>query len=218
MLELSPCTQKWIWNMIFVRIPKNASTSIYSHLGELNLIKRHEKFFHDALFKKKLYKGWFSPTHAKPDEIYSVFGNLAKNYMSFAVVRNPFDRAVSMFQFGKENKLGNLYGESNDLSFENFCEIMKEKHLNKEKDFIAIHSQTEWLEGAFQPNFVLRFENLRKDFQEMLDTCQIKHINSNIPHENSSQRLNYKNYYNNKTKKIIAKIFEKDVDTFKYLY
>lgn len=217
-MEFVPCTHKWIWSMIFIRVPKNASTSIYSHLGEFNLIKKHEKIFHDALFKKKLYKKWFSPTHAKPDEIFGIFGNMVRNYMSFAVVRNPFDRAVSMFQFAKENKLGNLYGESNNFSFESFCEIMNENHTNNTKDFIATHQQVEWFNGAFQPNFILRFENIKNDFKEMLDLCQIKHISPNLPHENSSKRSDYKDYYNHKTKKIVEKIFEKDLDTFKYIY
>jgi len=218
MLEFAPCIHKWIWSVIFIRIPKNASTSIYSHLGDLNLIKKHEKIFNDALFKNKLYKKWFSPTHAKPNEIYGIFGNLVKNYMSFAVVRNPFDRAVSMFQFAKENKLGDLYNQSSDISFENFCEIMEENHANNIKDFIAIHQQIEWLNGSFQPNFILRFENLKNDFKEMLDVCKIKHVSPNIPHENSSKRSDYKDYYNSKTKNIIEKIFEKDIDTFKYTY
>jgi hypothetical protein len=218
MLEFTPCSHKWIWSVIFIRIPKNASTSIYSHLGDFNLIKKHEKIFNDALFKNKLYKKCFSPTHAKPNEIYGIFGNLVKNYMSFAIVRNPFDRAVSMFQFAKENKLGDLYNYSNDIAFEDFCEIMEENHANDTKDFLGTHQQIEWLNGPFRPNFILRFENLKNDFKEMLDACEIKHITADIPHENSSKRSDYKDYYNSKTQKIIEKVFEKDIDTFKYLY
>lgn len=209
MMELVPCTHKWIWSMIFIRVPKNASTSIYSHLGEFNLIKKHEKIFHDALLKKRLYKNGFSPTCAKPDEIFGIFHGMVRNYMSFAVVRNPFDRAVSMFH---------LFNKSNNFSFESFCEIMNENQANNTKNFIAAHQQFEWFNGAFQPNFILRFENIKNDFKEMLDICQIKHISPNLPHENSSQRSDYKNYYNHKTKKIVEKIFEKDLDTFKYIY
>ncbi len=218
MLELAPCSQKWIWSMIFIRIPKNASTSMYSHLGDLNLIKKHEKIFNDAMFKNKLYNKWFSPTYAKPDEIFKFFGRMVRDYMSFAIVRNPFDRAVSMFQFAKENKLGDLYNHSSDIVFEDFCEIMEENHTNNTKDFIGTHQQVEWINGAFQPNFILRFENLKNDFKEMLDACEIRHISSDIPHENSSKRSNYKDYYNSNAKKIIEKVFEKDIDTFKYLY
>ena len=218
MLELAPCSHKWMWSLIFIRIPKNASTSMYSHLGDFNLIHKHEKIFHDSLFRNKIYRSWFSTSHAKPDEIFKVFGRMVRDYMSFAIVRNPFDRAVSMFQFAKENQLGDLYNHSNDITFKNFCEIMQENHANNTKDFIGIHQQVEWLNGAFQPNFILRFENLKNDFKEMLDACEIKHITADIPHENSSKRSDYKDYYNSKTQKIIEKIFEKDIDTFKYLY
>ena len=218
MLELAPCSHKWMWSLIFIRIPKNASTSMYSHLGDFNLIHKHEKIFHDSLFRNKIYRSWFSTSHAKPDEIFKVFGRMVRDYMSFAIVRNPFDRAVSMFQFAKENQLGDLYNHSNDITFKNFCEIMQENHANNTKDFIGIHQQVEWLNGAFQPNFILRFENLKNDFKEMLDACEIKHITADIPHENSSKRSDYKDYYNYKTQKIIEKIFEKDIDTFKYLY
>lgn len=218
MLEFAPCTHKWMWSLIFIRIPKNASTSMYSHLGDFNLIHKHEKIFHDSLFRNKIYRSWFSTSHAKPDEIFKVFGRMVRDYMSFAIVRNPFDRAVSMFQHAKENNLSDLYGESSDASFEDFCEIMSESRENNIKNFIGIHQQVEWLNGAFQPNFILRFENLKNDFKEMLDACEIKHITADIPHENSSKRSDYKDYYNSNTKKIIEKIFEKDIDTFKYLY
>jgi len=218
MLEFAPCTHKWMWSLIFIRIPKNASTSMYSHLGDFNLVHKHEKIFHDSLFRNKIYRSWFSTSHAKPDEIFKVFGRMVRDYMSFAIVRNPFDRAVSMFQHAKENNLSDLYGESADSSFEDFCEIMKESRENNIKNFIGIHQQVEWLNGAFQPNFILRFENLKNDFKEMLDACEIKHISSDIPHENSSKRSDYKDYYNSNAKKIIEKVFEKDIDTFKYTY
>lgn len=191
---------------------------MYSHLGDFNLIHKHEKIFHDALFRNKIYRSWFSTSHAKPNEIFNIFGRMVRDYMSFAIVRNPFDRAVSMFQFAKENNLGDLYGESNDASFKDFCEIMNENYINNTKNFIGIHQQTEWLDGAFKPNFILHFENLKNDFKEMLDLCEIKHINPDIPHENASKRSDYKDYYNSNTKKIVEKIFEKDIDTFKYTY
>jgi hypothetical protein len=217
MLEISSCKNKWIWSLIFIRIPKNASTSLYKHLGDFNLVKKHEKSF-NVFLKNKVYRGWFSPTHAKPNEIAQVLGNAVRNYMSFAVVRNPYDRMVSMYRFAVENELGKIYGMDSDISFTQFCEILNDKYLNKDKNFIATHSQTEWTEGIFTPNFILKFENLKKDFENMLLECNIKHIASSIPHENSSSRTHYRDYYNSDCKKITEKIFEKDLDTFKYLY
>jgi len=77
---------KWILHLIFYRIPKNASTSMTEHLGQFNLIKKHEKTFNE-LADKKLYKGWFDPTHAKPNEVYNVFKREVANYFSFCIVR-----------------------------------------------------------------------------------------------------------------------------------
>ncbi len=217
MIELQPCKHKWIWSLIFVRIPKNASTSIYNHLGNFNLIhKRAEEF--NAFFKNKLYRKWFSPTHAKPDEISLILKNMVHQYASFAVVRNPWDRTVSMYHFAKKNDLGKLYDMKSDMSFTQFCELMMRKYEEKDKNFIAIHDQCSWLEGMFEPNFILRFENLNEDFSNMLDICQIKHINKNLPHENSTERKPYKEYYNDQSIKIIEKIFERDIDKFKYSY
>ena len=33
----------WILHLVFYRIPKNASTSMMNHLGNLNLIKKNEE-------------------------------------------------------------------------------------------------------------------------------------------------------------------------------
>ena len=217
MFELQPCGNKWVWSMIFVRIPKNASTSIFNHLGDLNLVKKHEKSF-EKFLNNKVYRGWFSPTHAKPDEIHTILGNMVHNYMSFAVARNPYDRMVSMYHFASKNKLNNIYGIPKEPSFKEFCEILSDKYDNKDKNFIAIHPQSDWLEGAFKPNFILKFERLNKDFAKMLNECGVKHINPSLPKDNSSKRGHYRDYFDHQSRKITEKIFEKDFDKFKYKY
>jgi hypothetical protein len=205
----------WILHLLFYRIPKNASTSITEHLGNINLIKKHEKTFYDQA-DKRLYKGWFDPTHAKPNEVYNVFKREMANYFSFCIVRNPWDRAVSMYHFSLKNKLGSLYGLSNDLSFMEFCELLE--YRQDDRYFIASHKQTEWMEGNFPPKIHLRFENLKEEFGQMLKDYNINHINPNIPHKNSTNHKIYTEYYNDKSKKIISNVFEKDIDTLKYSF
>jgi hypothetical protein len=217
MLDISTCNSKWIWSLIFIRIPKNASTSVFNHLGNINLIKKHEKSF-ERLLKDKTYRGWFSPTHAKPNEIHSILGNMVKNYASFAIVRNPYDRMVSMYHFAKKNNLAKLYSMSEEFTFKEFCEILLDKYVEQDKTFIAIHPQADWLEGVFKPNFILKFENLQKDFDNMLKQCNIKHVNSELPRENSTERSHYHDYFDFQSRKITEKIFEKDFNLFEYKY
>ena len=37
-------------------------------------------------------------------------------------------------------------------------------------------------------------------------------------HFNKINRKNYREYYNDKTKKLVAEIYEDDIDTFKYTF
>ena len=224
MIYFQKCNKKWIWSLIFIRIPKNASTSVYNHLGNFNLIKKHEEDF-KQLLTYPLYKQGINPTHAKPDEISLILRNMVHNYMSFAIVRNPWDRVVSIYEslFQKTSekdliRFAKIHGVKPKLSFNEFCEVMMDKYEKKQNIFYVNHDQCSWLEGMFEPNFILRFENLNEDFSNMLDICKIKHINKNLPHENSSERQSYKEYYNDQSIKIIEKIFERDIDKFKYSY
>jgi hypothetical protein len=205
----------WILHLIFYRIPKNASTSMMDHLGSINLIKKHEEKFHE-IADKKVYRNFFDPTHAKPDEAYKVFKHELRNYFSFCVVRNPWDRAISMYSFALKEKIMSLYGLDEDLTFEEFCQ-----HLNDRRDdysFIATHKQVEWTRGYYPPKVILRFENLQEEFRGMLEEYDIQHIKPDIPHKNSTKHSHYKDYYTPETKKIIANVFEEDIDTFKYTY
>ena len=205
----------WIFHLIFYRIPKNASTSMMDHLGSFNLIKKHEEKFHE-IADKKVYRNFFDPTHAKPNEAYKVFKNELGNYFSFCVVRNPWDRAVSMYSFALKEKITSLYGFDTDLTFEEFCNHLQDK--KSDDSFIGTHKQVEWTQGYYPPKVILRFENLQEEFRGMLEEYNIQHISADIPHKNSTKHSHYKDYYTPETKKIIANVFEEDIDTLKYTF
>jgi hypothetical protein len=205
----------WVLHLLFYRIPKNASTSISDHLGNYNLIKKHEKRFHDQA-DKRLYRGWFDPTHAKPNEVYNVFKREMANYFSFCIVRNPWDRAVSMYHFSLKNDLGRLYGLKTEMTFESFCELLLD--YKDDPYFIASQNQIEWMHGYFPPKIHLRFENLKQEFTKMLLEYNITHISPDFPHKNATNHKLYTEYYNTNTKSLIKQVFEKDIDTLKYTF
>lgn len=205
----------WVHKLVFYRIPKNASTSITNHLGQLNLIKAYERDFH-ALADKKLYKDWFDPTHAKPDEAYRVFGRALEGYFSFCVCRNPWDRAVSMYHFAKQEGLQHLYGINHEIDFETFCAILK--HRKDDPYFIGSHNQARWTGGLYPPKEILRFENLNAEFAGMIRKYGLHHLGVDLPHTNKTKRSAYRDYYDWESKKIIGEVFEEDVDKFGYLF
>lgn len=202
--------------VLFYRIPKNASTSIHINLAETSVISS----FSEELSKKadkKLYKGFFDETHVKPDELLDLVSvENIQNLFSFCVVRDPWERAVSMFCFVKKFKLKELYKINAPLNFSSFCSYLKDH--KDDKYFIGSHKQVEWIKGKYPPKRIIRFENLKKEFKEMVEEINLVGVNPNLPKLNTTKHTHYSDYYNSDNKKIISEVFEEDIDTFNYTF
>jgi len=202
--------------ILFLRIPKNASSSIMDHLGDRNLIKKYERRL-EASLDNNIYKEFFSVTHARPHEIQSLVDPIEiKSSFSFSVVRNPWDRVVSMYFFGKKMGLGDLFDLDNDVSFEYFCEILNDRKLDR--SFMPTFQQVEWTHGGIEVAEILKFENLSEDFSNMIKTHKIKGISTHLPHINRTDHKNYRDYFSERTKKIVQYVFEEDCEAFKYSF
>jgi hypothetical protein len=217
LLFIPSCKKRWVLHLIFVRIPKNASTSIYDHLGTYNLVNKYQDSFLKNL-KTPLYKNFFDPTHAKPNEIKSILPANPNNYFSFAVVRNPWDRFVSMYSFSIKHQLWKIFGLEKEPSFEEFCKICEIKKEENDAYFFPIQNQSEWTAGAFEVNKILKFENLKEEFSSMIEEIGAVHISKNLPHKNSSDHNHYKSYYNESSKTLVSQLYKQDIENFKYTF
>ena len=63
-------------------------------------------------------------------------------------------------------------------------------------------------------DFIGKFENLETDFEYICKKIGVNGIK--LPHKNKTQRKNYRDYYNENTKTIIANWYKKDIDYFGY--
>ena len=212
---LIPPFEPFCTKLIFYRIPKNASTSIYHALGLHNVIKYKE----EEIEKKadpRLYKGWFSATHLKPEELKNIIGSGIKRYFSFCVVRNPWDRVVSMYKFAKKNELNKLYGIEGDVDFASFCKLLYD---NKDDPFfIGAHKQTQWTRDLIKPYKIIKFENLQQEYAEMIKEVGLNINDTKLPSLNSTKHDHYSCYYDSISKDIIKEIFYDDITTFDYSF
>ncbi len=179
-------------HLLFLRIPKNASSSIMKVLGKRNIAQRYEKELQESL-NKTIYKDFFTATHARPHELLTVISSIELDCFSFAVARNPWDRAVSMYHFAKKLGLGNLFGLDNGLSFERFCEVLQSR--DGDRSFMPVFKQTEWTHSSIKVNEILKFENLSEDFSTMVKKHHIKDISPDLPHINSTVHKPYQDYF-----------------------
>lgn len=139
-----------------------------------------------------------------------------KNYFKFAFVRNPWDRVVSCYCQKVENKNPKwafYYSECFDKGFDYFIDFIDRQDLMTADRHIRLQTT---LVPTKEIDFIGHLENFESDFQYVLNVIGIQ--NAPIPKKNPSNHAHYSQYYNEKTKKIIARKYQQDIETFGYQF
>ena len=185
----------------FIRIPKNASTSLYSYFGRWNTIV-------DGRLRadNSTYKNIFSPSHCSLKRAVEQLGEKILDNQILAVVRNPYDRLVSMFFFAKKYNLGAIYGITTD-GFDAFASDFQA--MSKDDTFFHAMSQSEYIDHE-SPVTIVRFESLVEDMKQLGF--------HNLPKMNSTVHEGYQEYYSAKSKEIVRDMWSCDLDNFNYSF
>lgn len=198
-------------HFIFIHIYKNAGTSITNALRpfaasewEWALIQPLKKL------KIQTYSGPHPfHDHIQASEVIDALGSEAfNNLFSFAIVRNPWDWQVSLYNFALKNI--NHYQHDLVKNFENFDEYIKWRctsEIKFQKDFIYSH------EGELLVNFVGRFENLDTDFKKI---CSHIGITASLPKLNVSNTKLYQQFYTDETRELVRHTFHPDIELLGY--
>lgn len=140
----------------------------------------------------------------------------------FAIVRNPYDRAVSMWRY-----LTRGWGVSRPQKmlarnrFDRFLEMLPElRDFNQLRHF-ATHTLPAWPDmtdtnGKLLLDFVGRLENINQDVVTIgdeigLDFGQVEKVNA-------TARSHYRDYYNAKSRALVEKYFGEDIEQLKYSF
>jgi hypothetical protein len=198
---------------LFVHIFKTAGTSITNCLSPfcyrpestrpsnwIAFLSTNWKKIHQVPIKK----------HATVLEIRTLIApEIFDRVFKFTFVRNPWDWQVSLYHYILEHPENCGHAETKAMgSFRNFV-------FSREKsDF----TQTGCLvdeAGKLLVDFVGRFENLEVDFQTI---CNRVGINATLPHINKSDRLGYRDYYDEETRALTARLYAEDIERFGYTF
>ncbi len=183
---------------LFIHIPKCAGVSVNRTLYG-NLAGGHRTFEH--------YLGAFEPRN--------VLG-----YFKFTIVRNPWDRLVSAYHFLR------------DGGFSEKDSMLAESELGGFSDFDAfvrgwLSRENVWKFPHFKPqhHFILErrhkikldyiglFENLDADFAHI---AQRIGINRRLAGSNRSSHQDYRDYYSEETRALVARVYREDIALFGY--
>lgn len=190
--------------LIFVHIPKNGGSYVRTMLpGENNAYD-----------------------HATIGHIIENYPKVYKTHRFFAVVRNPWDRMVSNYEFCnktsntkiKQEDGATVLKRNNIKTFEDYVNLLY-THKNDLKKFNIIHwiPQHEFVlhQGDIKVNHVLKLETLTEDLPGLFKKYGVK----SIVHDkqiNKTDHKNYTTYYTPELIKKVKEIYAKDVSLFNY--
>ena len=197
---------------VFVHIPKTGGTSISKALFDICKVdyKPGKEVCEENMF------GWCEKSSLWLQHIsFAEIQNRSKNiddFYKFTFVRNPWDRAISdFFWFKNSVKISGTF-EEYLLEINSFKNIFQN---DKKTIWMGDHKLPQtYFFNEDELDFVGRFENIDKDFSYIVEKIGIKNVK--LPHLQKTDHENYKNYYNNITKKLVYEIYYEDVVRFNY--
>jgi len=154
-----------------------------------------------------------------------------KNYFKFTMVRNPWARLLSFYQYCVQKKKTHNY--VHPTSFKDFVLDSTDKYLLgvnwtfsptlKEICCYArtqrcrLELQLDWItdaNGKILIDFIGKVENLQEDFNTVCDKIGIPR--RTLSHQNKSNHKAYTKYYDDETQQIIAEKYAEDIKCFGY--
>ncbi len=133
------------------------------------------------------------------------------SYFTFAFVRNPWDWQVSLYHYML--KATDHYQHELAKSFAGFDAYIRwrvDKEVRLQKAFVTDE------DGRMIVDFVGRMECVDEDFAHVCRTVGLPPIR--LPHKNRSRHRDYRGYYSDETREMVARAFAEDIDAFGYTF
>jgi Sulfotransferase family len=207
-------------NFIFIHVPKTGGTSVRAALHEWGV--HHEETRSRRLLS--MLPLALPPTQASlrvHDQAWWVRRKVARDFFEeafkFAVVRNPYDLALSYWTFLRANPSSKRHAEATAWDAPGFIAYLERKHS------LSPVSQTAWLTrrgdrrrgaGPLLTDAVLRFESLPQDFADLARHLAIPH--ATLPHLNVTSHGDWRDVFGEREARIIQRIYAADFERFGY--
>lgn len=152
-------------------------------------------------------------------------------YFKFAIVRNPWDRLFSDYNYQCRKSRGehlHLYGANGKKrKFEDWVKAVFDEPFAYEASVWGgsvspgIHRwspQVDWmsLDGEVQVNFVAQLERIDEDFPRLCEAVSIPP--QKLPKRNSRFHFNYRRYYTDRLAEVVGNYYRKDIEAFGYTF
>ena len=163
-------------------------------------------------FRNKYQTGGLQ--HLKASQIRQDVGEeIFRSYFKFAIVRNPWDKAVSQWHYLRQRPdLQSYFGVSADAPFSGYLEAAARS------DHVQVMPQVDFIrDEKDQPlvDMIGRFEMLGQDARTIFERLGL--AGATLPHAAKSTRdPDYRFYFDGQTRQRVAQIYARDIAAFGY--
>ena len=221
-------------NFLFIHVPKTAGKSISAALGGYCL-PQNKSLYHKLmrLYPFRVHPGTMYFRHNdRPEYIAGKLGQAKfSSYRRFAVVRNPFDHAISHYEYMKQLRRGGLGKIYSKMSFEDCLHL----RANPPIPLLSLHGMLKGL-GYYFSHFpgqyefmsdrhgkllvqdILKFENLEADLKTYCKNLGIDQISLPVTNKSKhrSTQKSLRDYYTPACAELVCRIYRRDFDAFGY--
>ena len=196
---------------IFVHIRKAAGTSLRQLLEEVSLSKNNHiwyKFLWRSGFRAHYQKCYFRK-HSPLSEAERVMpSDLFKKYYKFAIVRNPWDRLVSEYEYIKTQPTHSRFKKLYTMDFKEYVIYQSKRTSAHQANALKLQN------GQLGCDFIGRFENLNDSITQISKNINIDL--SRLPHLKKVQHRDYRTYYDDSLSELVHNLWHKDISAFGY--
>lgn len=197
----------------FIDIPRTSSSSLRAELG-----KRFGRVYGKRKVpgKERVHRQIF-PDHMLAREMRDILGPQTwSNLFTFTMVRNPWDRIYSMYNYRKKED-----SIPQQWSFSDYVHALQNAPADSEHFRFNGHylGATDYIldeNGNIMINFIARYENRSHDLKEIGTRINFDGLGRLHLLDASPKGRHYAEFYDPETKEIIRRLYAKDIELFGY--
>lgn len=210
------------YGFIFVHIPKTAGLAVTDAFGKYGQ-PRVRTIWRSISRRLPFQEGPATAHFREHEPVSKMIAKLSRpvfdRFVSFSVIRNPFDHAVSHYEYMKQFRIKSTAEKVGEMSFLEYLEYRMKPPFWNDTVFARMPDQCYYLtdsEGKIAVKRLIRFEQLGAELEAL--SRDLKLPDFNLRHVNKTKAIKkpMDAYYDATTINLVRQIYDRDFDVLGY--
>jgi len=205
----------------FIDIPRTSSSSIRSELGT----KFGMTYGKKNVIEKEYYTKQILTDHITAEKMRDILGEATwEKIFTFTIIRNPWDRVYSMYNYRK--KVKNIPETTN---FKDYVHCLEQAIIGDGVEPLDIdfkyhgfrYGVAEFImgeNGDVLVDHIVRYENREHDLKKIATQLNFPELGKRFIQKATPSNKHYSAVYDLETKEIVQKLYKKDIEMFDYKF